>query len=164
MKPITDKQISELISLIYDASHKRSSVAWAAVYRRIAETISNGSEHLILRVTDEERLELTATVELSRDFSSRDSSDELIDGPGREVRVSVNPADEKDGLRENPNQRTKSQFDFKPIPVDDPKVRRPDITLAKKLLGWEPKVSFEEGIAKTIEFFRGRVAAGDPVA
>jgi len=59
---------------------------------------------------------------------------------------------------------TKSKFDFKPIPVDDPKVRRPDITLAKKLLGWEPKVSFEEGIAKTIEFFRGRVAAGDPVA
>ena len=59
---------------------------------------------------------------------------------------------------------TKSKFDFKPIPVDDPKVRRPDITLAKKLLGWEPRVSFEEGIAKTIEFFRGRVAAGDPVA
>ncbi|MEO6739141.1 MAG: UDP-glucuronic acid decarboxylase family protein [Chthoniobacteraceae bacterium] len=59
---------------------------------------------------------------------------------------------------------TKSKFDFKPIPVDDPKVRRPDITLAKSLLGWEPKVSFEEGIAKTIEFFRGRVAAGDPVA
>ena len=59
---------------------------------------------------------------------------------------------------------TKSSFDFKPIPVDDPKVRRPDITLAKTLLGWEPKVSFEEGITKTIEFFRGRVAAGDPVA
>jgi len=58
---------------------------------------------------------------------------------------------------------TKSSFDFKPIPVDDPKVRRPDITLARKLLGWEPKVSFEEGIAKTIEFFRGRVAAGDLV-
>ncbi len=59
---------------------------------------------------------------------------------------------------------TKSSFDFKPIPVDDPKVRRPDITLAKTLLGWEPRVSFEEGITKTIEFFRGRVAAGDPVA
>ena len=59
---------------------------------------------------------------------------------------------------------TKSKFDFKPIPVDDPKVRRPDITRAKSLLGWEPRVSFEEGIAKTIEFFRGRVAAGDPVA
>ncbi len=58
---------------------------------------------------------------------------------------------------------TKSTFDFKPIPTDDPKVRRPDITLAKKLLGWEPQVSFEDGIAKTIEFFRGRVAAGDLV-
>ena len=57
-----------------------------------------------------------------------------------------------------------SKLDFRPLPQDDPKVRRPDITRAKSLLGWEPKVSFEEGIVKTIEFFRGRVAAGDLVA
>jgi nucleoside-diphosphate-sugar epimerase len=43
-------------------------------------------------------------------------------------------------------------------------VRRPDITRAKTLLGWEPRVPFEEGIVKTIDFFRGRVAAGDVVA
>ena len=43
---------------------------------------------------------------------------------------------------------------FTPLPVDDPKVRQPDITLAKKLLGWEPKVSFDEGIAKTVAYFR----------
>ncbi|MBK8091465.1 MAG: SDR family oxidoreductase [Verrucomicrobiaceae bacterium] len=42
----------------------------------------------------------------------------------------------------------------KPLPQDDPKVRQPDITLARKLLGWEPKVSFEEGITKTVDYFR----------
>jgi dTDP-glucose 4,6-dehydratase len=57
-----------------------------------------------------------------------------------------------------------SQIIYKPLPVDDPKVRQPDITRAKQLLGWEPKVPFEEGIVKTIEFFKGRVAAGDVVA
>ena len=43
---------------------------------------------------------------------------------------------------------------FTPLPVDDPKVRQPDISLARKLLGWEPKVSFDEGIAKTAAYFR----------
>jgi len=57
-----------------------------------------------------------------------------------------------------------SKLEFRPLPQDDPKVRRPDITLAKKLLGWEPKVTFEDGIEKTIEFFRSRVAAGDVIA
>jgi UDP-glucuronate decarboxylase len=41
-----------------------------------------------------------------------------------------------------------------PLPADDPKQRRPDITLAKKHLGWEPKVPLEEGIARTIAYFR----------
>jgi len=41
-----------------------------------------------------------------------------------------------------------------PMPVDDPKVRRPDISRARKLLGWEPKVSLEEGLAATIEYFK----------
>ncbi len=48
----------------------------------------------------------------------------------------------------------------RPLPVDDPKVRQPDITRARAVLGWEPKVEFEEGIARTIEYFRGEVAAG----
>ncbi len=42
----------------------------------------------------------------------------------------------------------------KELPTDDPKVRQPDITLARKLLGWEPKVDFEEGITRTIAYFR----------
>ena len=47
-----------------------------------------------------------------------------------------------------------SPIEFKPLPVDDPKVRQPDITLARKILGWEPKVSFDEGIRKTVDYFR----------
>lgn len=49
------------------------------------------------------------------------------------------------------------QIEHKPLPVDDPKVRQPDITRAKTILGWEPKVEFDKGIRDTIEFFRGRV-------
>ncbi len=45
----------------------------------------------------------------------------------------------------------------KPLPQDDPKQRRPDITRAKTLLGWEPKVDLETGLRKTIEYFRGKV-------
>ena len=48
----------------------------------------------------------------------------------------------------------RSTIDYKALPVDDPKVRQPDISRAKKVLGWEPKVQFDEGIKKTIEYFR----------
>ena len=48
----------------------------------------------------------------------------------------------------------RSTIEYKPLPVDDPKVRQPDIARAKKILGWQPKVQFEEGIKKTIEYFR----------
>ncbi|MEP6603379.1 MAG: UDP-glucuronic acid decarboxylase family protein [Spartobacteria bacterium] len=51
----------------------------------------------------------------------------------------------------------RSTMEFKPLPEDDPKVRQPDISRAKKILGWEPKVEFEEGIKKTIDYFRGRL-------
>jgi dTDP-glucose 4,6-dehydratase len=51
-----------------------------------------------------------------------------------------------------------SQLEYHPLPVDDPKVRQPDISRAKQLLGWQPKVAFEEGISKTIEFFRTRLS------
>lgn len=48
-------------------------------------------------------------------------------------------------------------IEHKPLPVDDPKVRQPDITRAKEVLGWEPRIDFDKGIRETIEFFRGRV-------
>jgi dTDP-glucose 4,6-dehydratase len=48
----------------------------------------------------------------------------------------------------------KSTIEYKPLPVDDPKVRQPDISRAKEILGWQPKVDFEEGIKETIDYFR----------
>jgi dTDP-glucose 4,6-dehydratase len=54
---------------------------------------------------------------------------------------------------------TKSTIEYRPLPVDDPKVRQPDITRAKKILGWEPRVQFNEGIKQTIEYFRQSLAA-----
>jgi dTDP-glucose 4,6-dehydratase len=52
---------------------------------------------------------------------------------------------------------SRSKLVYKPLPVDDPKQRRPDITRARTLLGWEPKVQLEEGLAKTLEYFRKKV-------
>jgi dTDP-glucose 4,6-dehydratase len=52
---------------------------------------------------------------------------------------------------------TQSAIEYKPLPVDDPKQRRPDISRAKKLLGWEPKVDLETGLTETIAWFKGRV-------
>ena len=49
------------------------------------------------------------------------------------------------------------QHDGQALPADDPKQRQPDITLAKKYLKWEPKVPLEQGIEKTIEYFRAEV-------
>ena len=49
---------------------------------------------------------------------------------------------------------TRSALEFKPLPQDDPKRRRPDISKAKHVLSWEPKVSLEEGLRETIEYFQ----------
>jgi nucleoside-diphosphate-sugar epimerase len=47
-----------------------------------------------------------------------------------------------------------------PLPQDDPKVRRPDITRARTTLGWEPKVAVREGLARTVAYFRTLLEAG----
>jgi dTDP-glucose 4,6-dehydratase len=52
---------------------------------------------------------------------------------------------------------SKSHIIYKPLPTDDPKVRQPDITRARTLLGWEPAVPLEQGLSRTIEYFRGKV-------
>jgi len=50
--------------------------------------------------------------------------------------------------------KTRSRLVHRPLPEDDPKIRRPDITRARKLLQWEPKVNLTDGLAKTIAYFR----------
>ena len=50
-----------------------------------------------------------------------------------------------------------SKIIYRPLPEDDPKVRRPDITRARTLLGWEPKVELRDGLEHTIAYFRSKV-------
>ena len=52
---------------------------------------------------------------------------------------------------------SKSKIVYRPLPEDDPKVRQPDITRARTLLGWEPKVGLEEGLTRTLEYFKTKV-------
>lgn len=52
---------------------------------------------------------------------------------------------------------SKSPIVFQPLPIDDPKVRRPDITKALARLGWKPRISLLEGLERTIEYFQGRI-------
>jgi dTDP-glucose 4,6-dehydratase len=47
---------------------------------------------------------------------------------------------------------------FEPLPEDDPKQRRPDISKAKRLFGWEPRVNLEDGLKVTIDFFKAQFA------
>jgi nucleoside-diphosphate-sugar epimerase len=50
-----------------------------------------------------------------------------------------------------------SEIVFEPLPVDDPAQRRPDITLAREVLGWEPKITLRDGLARTAEGFARRL-------
>lgn len=53
---------------------------------------------------------------------------------------------------------TESKIEFRPLPEDDPKVRQPDITRARKILEWEPRISFDDGISDTIAYFVASLA------
>ena len=53
---------------------------------------------------------------------------------------------------------SRSRISFKPLPQDDPRQRRPDITRARKLLGWTPKIPLAKGLVQTIEYFRRKVS------
>ncbi|MCX5834138.1 MAG: GDP-mannose 4,6-dehydratase, partial [Deltaproteobacteria bacterium] len=52
--------------------------------------------------------------------------------------------------------RSRSRIVFKDLPVDDPKIRQPDITKARKILGWEPNITLGEGLKKVLKYFEGR--------
>jgi dTDP-glucose 4,6-dehydratase len=108
-------------------------------------------------------------------------------GDGSQTRSFCYVSDEVDGIYRlfmsdyvgpvnigNPNEMTvrdaadtiialtnsRSAIDSRPLPEDDPKVRRPDITLARRELGWEPVISLREGLEKTIPYFRTLVERG----
>jgi UDP-glucuronate decarboxylase len=51
----------------------------------------------------------------------------------------------------------KSRIVHRPLPADDPRQRRPDIAVARRLLGWEPRVALEDGLQRTIAYFRTQV-------
>jgi dTDP-glucose 4,6-dehydratase len=55
-----------------------------------------------------------------------------------------------------------SKLVYRPLPTDDPKVRQPDITRARTLLGWEPKVTLEQGLTSTIAYFRQKLGVAAP--
>ena len=55
---------------------------------------------------------------------------------------------------------SRAGIEHRPLPVDDPQVRQPNIALARQVLGWEPRVSLDEGLAQTIAYFRGLLAQG----
>ncbi len=54
-----------------------------------------------------------------------------------------------------------SAVEYRPLPSDDPKLRQPDITRARELLGWSPEVQLREGLGRTIDWFRSSVFASD---
>ncbi len=59
---------------------------------------------------------------------------------------------------------SRSKIIYKELPQDDPQQRRPDITLAKAQLNWQPSIALDEGLRRTVEYFRGLLAQGDPKA
>jgi len=92
--------------------------------------------------------------------------DDLVDGL---VRAMGDDVDQPGPVNlGNPDERTmlelaqtiirladsSSTIDFKPLPQDDPRQRQPDIQLARRLLGWEPRMALEEGLRRTIAYFR----------
>jgi len=117
--------------------------------------------------------------------------DITVFGDGRQTRSFCYIADEIDGLFKlmtsnysgpvnvgNPQEMTilelaeaiirltgsPSRIAFHPLPQDDPKVRQPDISLARRLFSWEPRTSLDEGLAHTIEYFRKKLAETGTVA
>jgi len=55
---------------------------------------------------------------------------------------------------------SRSKIEYRPLPMDDPRQRQPDISRARKTLGWEPRIRLEEGLEKTVAYFHDLLSAG----
>jgi dTDP-glucose 4,6-dehydratase len=167
---------------VYDES-KRFAEALTVAYRRYHRT-----ETQIVRIfnTYGPRLQLNDGRVISNFMKQALRGEDLtVYGDGSQTRSFCYVADEIDGILRlakselagpvnigNPNEFTilecaqqvlavtgaKSKIAYAPLPQDDPKQRRPDITLARTQLGWEPKVPLEEGLRRSLPYFRGAIA------
>ena len=167
---------------VYDES-KRFAEALTVAYRRYHRT-----ETKIVRIfnTYGPRLQLNDGRVISNLMKQALRGEDLtVYGDGSQTRSFCYVADEVEGILRlahsdlagpvnigNPNEFTilecaqkvltvtgaKSKIAYAPLPQDDPKQRRPDITLARTQLGWEPKVALEEGLRRSLPYFRGAIA------
>jgi UDP-glucuronate decarboxylase len=55
---------------------------------------------------------------------------------------------------------SRSKIEYRPLPMDDPRQRQPDISRARKTLGWEPRIQLEDGLGKTVAYFQDLLSAG----
>ena len=163
---------------VYDES-KRFAEAVTAAYRRYHRVDTR-----ILRIfnTYGPRLQLNDGRVISNFMKQALRGDPLtVYGDGKQTRSFCYVSDEVDGILRlakadhpgpvnigNPSEFTilecahmvlrvtgsQSKIDYEPLPQDDPKQRRPDITLARELLGWEPKISLEQGLKLSLDYFR----------
>jgi dTDP-glucose 4,6-dehydratase len=168
---------------VYDES-KRFAEALTAAYRRYYR-----AETQIVRIfnTYGPRLQLNDGRVISNFMKQALRGEDLtVYGDGSQTRSFCYVSDEIDGIMRvaaselagpvnigNPQEFTilecarkvlavtaaKSKIAYTPLPPDDPKQRRPDITLARNKLGWEPKVPLEEGLRLSLPYFRGALAA-----
>ena len=167
---------------VYDES-KRFAEALTVAYCRYHRT-----ETQIVRIfnTYGPRLQLNDGRVISNFMKQALRGEDLtVYGDGSQTRSFCYVADEIDGILRlakselagpvnigNPNEFTilecaekvlavtgsKSKISYEALPQDDPKQRRPDITLARTQLGWQPKVALEEGLRRSLPYFRGAVA------
>jgi dTDP-glucose 4,6-dehydratase len=163
---------------VYDES-KRFAEAVTAAYRRYQRVDTR-----ILRIfnTYGPRLQLNDGRVISNFMKQALRGDPLtVYGDGKQTRSFCYVSDEVDGILRlakadhpgpvnvgNPSEFTilecahlvlrvtgsQSKIVYEPLPQDDPKQRRPDITLARELLGWEPKISLEQGLGLSMDYFR----------
>ena len=57
--------------------------------------------------------------------------------------------------------KSSSKITFKPLPVDDPKIRQPDITKAREIINWSPKIDLDQGLTNTFEYFKSKISTND---